>query len=168
MKKIASLSTGAKLVLAAASLLFFDLFLTWQAVSVAFGPKTTITKGLDGWDVWGLLMGLAILALIALVVARQYDDELAFDHRWNRVTLGLGAFVLAVAVLKNLRDSDSTWASYLGVALAVLVAVGAYLESVHERERTAPVGTVWRTRDRAHERAPEQRTSSRDEASPRW
>ena len=166
--KVASLSNGGKLVLAAGGLLFFDLFLTWQAVPVAFGPKNTITKGLDGWDVWGLLIGLAILALIALVVARVYDEGFAFDQRWDRVTLGLGVLVFALAVLKNFRDGDSTWASYFGVVLAGLVAAGAYLDFSHERERTSPVGTTWQPRDRARERSSGQRTSSQDEASPRW
>ncbi len=168
MEKLASLSTGAKLVLVAGGLLFFDLFLTWQTVAVDFGPKNTIMQGLDGWDIWGLLMGVAILALISLVIARQYDDGLAFDARWTRVLLALGVLVLVFALIKNLGDSDSTWASYVGVILAGVVAVGAYLDFSHQRERTAPVGPVWRTRDRTGEQASAQQTSSRDEASPRW
>jgi hypothetical protein len=163
MEKVtAPLSTGAKLVLAAGGLLFFGLFVTWQAVPVEFGPKTTVTKGLDGWDAWGLLMGLAILGLIALVIVRHYDEALAFDRRWDRVVLGLGALVVVIAVLKNLRDGDSTWASYLCVVLAGVVAAGAYLDYGYEREPVAR-GNAWQPRDRSLEQA-----SSRDETSPRW
>jgi hypothetical protein len=157
--KVASLSNGGKLVLAAGGLLFFDLFLTWQAVPVAFGPKNTITKGLDGWDVWGLLIGLAILALIALVVARVYDEGFAFDQRWDRVTLGLGVLVFALAVLKNFRDGDSTWASYLGVVLAGLVAAGAYLDLSMARTNVARWNHLAAARSRAS--APRAADSSR-------
>lgn len=167
MEKATRLSTGAKIAIAASGLLFFDLFLTWQAVPVKFGPKNTITKGLDGWDIWGLLIGLAVLALIALVVARLYDEKLAFDRRWDRVTLGLGVLVFALAVLKNFRDSNSTWASYLGVVLAGLVAASAYLDYTSEREAISR-GTAWQPRDRALERSSGQRASSQDDASPRW
>jgi hypothetical protein len=40
----------------------------------------------------------------------------------------LGVLIAICAVLKNLTDDYSTFWSYLGVALAILVAVGAWLE----------------------------------------
>jgi hypothetical protein len=40
--------------------------------------------------------------------------------------LGAGIAILALTVLKNLTDADSAWASYAGVLLAALVALGAY------------------------------------------
>ena len=168
MQRIAAFGTGTKLLLAAGSLLIVDLFLTWQAVPLDFGRNGTVTKNLDAWDFWGLLIGLATLLVVIFAVAREFDDGLAFAPRWSRVVLGLGVLVLALAVLKNVRDSDSTWASYVGVVLAGLVAVGAYLHSTYEREPTPVAGPTWRPRDRERERAPAPRPSSRDDASPRW
>ena len=141
------------------------LFLTWQTVPVVFGRSSAGTQSLDGWDFWGLLIALATLAVVALAVLREHDDELAFDPRVARVVLVLGALVFVFAVVKNVRDSDSTWASYLGVVLAALVALGAYLDFSREREPTT-TAVDWRPRDRTLERS-SSRTSA-DQTRPRW
>ena len=79
----------------------------------------------------------------------------------SRVVLGFGCLVFVAAVLKNFRDADSAWASYLGVMLAAAVAVGAYLDFAHEREARA-TAEEWRPRDRTLER------SSAEQTPPRW
>lgn len=160
MRAVADFGTGTKILLAAGSLLFVSLFLTWQTVPADFGPNVTVTQSLDGWDFWGLVIALATLAVIGLAIARERDDELAFDPRIAGVVLGLGAFVLVAAVLKNLRDSDSTWASYLGVLLAGAVALGAYLDFSSERDPRAATDE-WRPPDRSTDAAA-------DQAQPRW
>jgi hypothetical protein len=165
MQRISSFGVGTKLLLAAGTLLVVDLFLTWQTVPLDFGRNGTVTKSLDAWDFWGLLIGLATLAVVVLAVAREFDDGLAFDLRWDRVVLGLGVAVFVLTVLKNFRDSDSAWASYLGVVLAGVVAAGAYLASVQEREPTPSNDPVWQPRDRSLERSSAQ--AARDE-TPRW
>jgi hypothetical protein len=141
--RIATFSTGTKLVLAAGGLLFVDLFLTWQATELDFGPNLQVTKGLDAWDFWGLLIGLLTLALLAIVIIRESDAEVLLDSRWDVVPLVLGGLVFVIAVVKNLRDSDSTWASYLGVALAAAMAVGAFLDWTRTRSDDIPVHSAW-------------------------
>lgn len=130
-------------MLAAGSLLLVDLFLTWQSTEVDFGPQLQVTKGLDGWDFWGLWMGLLTLALLAVVIVRESEAEVMLDGRWDVVPLVLGGLVLAMAVVKNLRDVDSTWASYLGVALAAALAVGAFLDWARTRSDEVPVHSAW-------------------------
>ena len=161
MRRIADFGLGTKVLLGAGGLLLVSLFLTWQATPVDFGKNGTVTRGLDGWDFWGLVMALATLAVVILAVAREHDDDLAFDPRVTRTVLALGCFVFVAAVLKNVRDTDSTWASYLGVLLAGLVAVGAYLDFSHERD-PKPTAVEWRPRDRTLER------SSAEQTPPRW
>jgi hypothetical protein len=134
MERIASLSTGTKLMLASATLLFFDLFLTWQKLPQQYGKRFDVTANLDAWDGWGLLLGLSTLALLTLVILRQTQVELSPEIPWNRITLGLAVAMLSLAVVKNLLDAYSAWASYLGIALAGVAVVGAYLE----RDRPAP------------------------------
>ena len=165
MRRIADFGVGTKLLLGAGGLLLVGLFLTWQTVPVTFGKSSVGTQNLDGWDFWGLLIALATLAVVALAVLREHDDEFAFDPRVARVVLVLGALVLVFAVLKNLRDSDSTWASYLGLVLAALIAVGAYLDFSHEREPTM-TAEDWRPRDRALERP--SGTPAEQQTRPRW
>jgi hypothetical protein len=161
MPRVADFGAGTKVLLVSGPLLLVSLFLTWQATPVDFGKNGTVTQRLDGWDFWGLVIALATLAVLILAVMRERDDDLAFDPRVSRVVLGLGCLVLAAAVLKSFRDSDSAWGSYLGVILAGAVAVGAYLDSAHEREPRA-TAEDWRPRDRTLER------SSAEQAPPRW
>jgi hypothetical protein len=180
MGRIAALSLGTKLMLASGALLFSDLFLTWQNFDVKFDKNFAVTKSLDGWDAWGLLLGLLTLGLIGMLIAREMDSELSPDVPWNLVTLVLGVLVLALAVVKNLTDDHSAIPSYVGVALAALIAVGAVLDL--SRPDPEPRGDVppakWRPRVRSSapppadhspsRRAPADPESHAAEPSPRW
>jgi hypothetical protein len=127
--RIRELPLGAATVLVGGCVLFFSLFLTWQSLEVDYGPAGTGTQLLDGWDALGLLVGLLTLALVALVVVvRLSDVEVSPSVRWDLVTLVVASAVLGLLVLKNLTDRDSTWASYLAVAVAGAVVAGAYLD----------------------------------------
>lgn len=141
MGRIKALSNGSKLVLLAAVALFLNLSLTWQKLEVDFGPG--VVQGerlLDGWDTWGLLIGLLTIGLIALVVVLQLTDvEVSPDVPWDRIVYGLAAAIFALTLVKNLTDAGSTLASYVGVALAGLVLVGCALDRREARGSRSPV-----------------------------
>jgi hypothetical protein len=127
MERIKALSIGPRLVLVAAPLLFFSLFFTWQKLEVDFGAAGRAEAMLDGWDFWGLLIGLVALGLTALAVLYFLTEvEMSEDVPWERLLLGGGVALFVLALVKNLTDADSAWASYAGVLLAGLVALGAY------------------------------------------
>ena len=129
MAKFKSLSRGTQIVLVAAPLLFFSLFLTWQNIAVNYGRAGVARLPLDGWDAWGLLLGLLVLSTLTLVVLTNLTEvEMSSDIPWAKVTFALGVATFTVALLKNLTDAGSSWASYGFVALAGAVAVGTYLE----------------------------------------
>lgn len=152
MKRLAELSTGTKLMLASSILLFFDLFLTWQKVPQVYGGKFNFTTSIDAWDGWGLLLGLATLALLTLVVLRETNVELSPEVPWSRIVLGLSVAMLLLAAVKNLLDAHSAWASYLGVLLAAVCVVGAYLDRDRvEPERERPYSETWKPRVRAQQ-----------------
>ena len=68
---------------------------------------------LDGWDAWGLLLALLVMATVAIVALKNLTEvELSDDVPWPKITLGLGMGILAVAVVKSLTDADSSWLSY--------------------------------------------------------
>jgi len=151
MGRIAALSLGTKLMLASGVLLFFDLFLTWQDFDIPFGKRFTVTKSLDGWDAWGLALGLLTLSLLVILIVRDVDAELSPEVPWNMITTVLGLLVLAVALVKNLTDEHSAVPSYIGVALAALVAVGAVLDRARpdpEPRAEVPPTANWRPRVR--------------------
>jgi hypothetical protein len=138
MAKFKALSRGTQLVLVAGPLLLLSLFFTWQNVEVDYGPAGVAKLPLDGWDAWGLLLALLALAVVTLVVLLNMTEvEMSTEVAWPTVVLGLGVATFAVAVLKNLTDSGSSWASYGYVALGAAVAAGSYLDwSAKRRERS--------------------------------
>ena len=140
MAKFKALSRGTQLVLVAGPLLFISLFLTWQNVEVDYGRSGIADVPLDGWDAWGLLLGLLVIATVTLVVLLQLTDvEMSEDVPWSTVVLGLGSAVLVIAVVKSLTDAGSAWQSYAFVGLAGAVAAGAYLEWAAARRSPEPL-----------------------------
>ena len=139
MAKFKSLSRGSQLVLVAGSLLFLSLFFTWQYVEVDYGRAGMATISLDGWDAWGLLLALLVLATISLVALLNFaEGELSEDVPWPTIVFGLGVAILAIAAVKNATDAGSSWLSYGFVGLAGAVAVGTYLDWAQTRRREQP------------------------------
>jgi len=142
MAKFKALSRGTQLVLVAGPLLFLSLFFTWQNLAVNYGRAGVATLPLDGWDAWGLLLGLLVATTVVLVVLRTLTEvELSEGVPWVTICLGLGVTIFVVALLKNLTDAGSSWASYGFVALAGVVAYGTYRDWAAERRPArAPLG----------------------------
>jgi hypothetical protein len=140
MVKFKALPRGTQLVLIAGPLLIISLFFTWQNVEIDFGPAGIATVPLDGFDMWGLLIALLTMTLIVLVALAQLTDvDMSEDVPWETVRLTLGAAVLAIAVVKSLTDSGSTWESYGFVAFAGAVALGTYLDWARARRAERPL-----------------------------
>jgi peptidoglycan/LPS O-acetylase OafA/YrhL len=140
MERFKALSTGTKLVLAAGPLLFISLFMNWQNLRIDYGRAGIAIQPQDGWDAWGLLIALLVAATVTLVViSRMTEVEMSEDVPWDKLMLGLGAATFAVAIVKNLTDADSTWASYVFVALAGVMAFGTYLNSAEARTTKNPL-----------------------------
>jgi hypothetical protein len=142
MAQFNALSRGTQIVLVAGPLVLLSLFFTWQNVEVDYGPAGVTTVSLDGFDAWGLLLALLVLATLTLLVLRNFSDvEMSDDIPWETVVFGLGAATAAVAAAKSLLDAESSWASYGFVALAVAVGVGSYLDWAAARRERRPLIT---------------------------
>jgi len=129
MERIKALARGTKLVVVAGPVLFFSLFFNWQTLKIDYGPAGIADQPQDGWDAWGLLIALLVIATVTLVVLFHLTEvEMSEDVPWETVAFGLGGAIFALAVVKNLIDANSTWASYGFVALAGAVAAGTYLD----------------------------------------
>jgi hypothetical protein len=139
MERLKALSRGTKLVLVAGPLLFASLFFTWQMIEVDFGPAGRAEYSLDGWDAWGLLIALLVIAVVSLVVVIHLTDvALPEDVPWTALTFALGNCAFIVTLVKNLTDANSTWTSYVFVLLAAVVAVGTYLNWSEARAPEPP------------------------------
>jgi len=147
MATFKALSRGRQIVLVAGPLLFLSLFFTWQNVEFDYGPAGIATVPLDGFDAWGLLLALLVVGTVTIIALQSITDvEMSSDVPWAKVTFGLGAATFAVAVLKNLTDAGSSWASYGYVALAGAVTVGTYLEWAAARKDGKPLLTARKRR----------------------
>ena len=58
---------------------------------IDYGPAGIATLPQDGWDAWGLLIALLVVATVTLVVlVRMTEVEMSEDVPWEKVTFGLG------------------------------------------------------------------------------
>lgn len=144
MEHLTSLSLGKKLILGAGLLLFIDTFFAWQSVSLKFAGVTAVTAKANAWHgFWGVVLCLMTIAIVLLVAAQIIGAALPPSVPGGLVTLALGGLILLFALLKNLIDDYSAWASYVGIVLAAGVAFGAWLsfqESGEELPRMASAG----------------------------
>jgi len=103
MDRIKGHSTGSKIVLGCGILLFFSLFFTWQNLQVDFGHAGIATLTPDGWDFWGLVVGLVTLTVITLVVVVHATEvDLSEEIPWEGLILALAGALLGLVLLKNL------------------------------------------------------------------
>lgn len=129
MDRLKALGRGSQLMLVGSVLLLIVSFFRWQEVSVDLGPLGSASGGVSAWDdIGGILMGVLTIVLIARLVAQLAAVEIPIPVSFAMTSAVLAFAILIIAVLKNLTDDYSTFWSYLGVALAALIAVGAWME----------------------------------------
>jgi hypothetical protein len=126
MDQIQTLSTGRKLLLGAGALLFVFTFFAWQKIDIEFGGVTAVSAKANAWHgFWGVFMGILLIVLVVWVAAHTFGVAVPGGLPVGLTTAVLGVLVFVFALLKNLTDDYSAWASYVGLVLAALVAVGS-------------------------------------------
>ena len=128
MERFNALGRGMQIMLVAGALLFIDLFLRWQEVEFDLGPLGEGSAGVSAWDNFlGIVLGLLVIALLVWIVLRIAAVDIPIPVSPVMVAALLGGLIAVVALLKNLVDDYSTIWSYIGVVLAILIAVGAWM-----------------------------------------
>jgi hypothetical protein len=129
MERFNALGRGAQIMLVSSVLLLIISFFNWQEVEFDLGPLGEGSAGVSAWDdIGGILMGILTIVLLARIVANLAAVNLPIPVSFAMTTAVLAFLILALALIKNLTDDYSTWASYVGVVLAALIAVGAWME----------------------------------------
>jgi len=129
MERFNALGRGAQLMLVGAVLLFIDLFLPWQD----FGNELTDAVGVDasfnGWRGFaGVVLGLLTIVLLAWLIVRIASVNIPLPVSTAMSAALIGTLILIFAVIKLLTiigDEATIWA-WIGLALAVVIAVGAF------------------------------------------
>jgi hypothetical protein len=124
MDRFNALGRGAQLMLAAGVLFLISTFFNWQEVEV--GP---IEVGQSAWHgFWGVVMGLLAIVLIAWLIARVAGVDIPIPFSAALISAVLAVLIFVFALIKVLTDDFvSTWA-WIGLILAALIVVGAWLE----------------------------------------
>jgi hypothetical protein len=124
MDRFNALGRGMQLMLVAGVLLLIDTFLDWQSIDTAIG-----SFGQSAWHGFGgVLLGLLVIVLLAWLAVRLAAAEIQLPVSASLIAAFLGFLIFIVAVLKNLIDDYSSFWSYVGIVLAALIAVGAWLQ----------------------------------------
>jgi len=136
-KNINALSTGEKMILPGALVLFIAGFLPWYELDL--GPFGSVTR--NGWESPGafwstmaILIGLAMAGAVAAKHTRTVDmaDNVG-SSTWPRIHLAAGVAALMFLLIKLLGNHDYTALGlYLGIFGAGALAVGGFLMFIEE------------------------------------
>ena len=142
MPNLADLSTATKVLLGAGVLMFIDLFLSWQKQCVDT-PVGDVCGSRSGWAGWGVLIGLLTIALIAWegITLAGIASNINVPVAASIVSAALAAGILLFTIIKVLADNEArSWPMWLGLLLAIAIAVGGWLKykETPDRLATAP------------------------------
>lgn len=138
---ISKLTHGAKLVLGGTILFLIVSIFNWQAVDTVVG-----SIGVNMWHGWGVLAGLIAIAIIVWEGLRLANMKIEIGLTPAMVTAALAILLLVFTVLKFLVSNEfRTFWAWLGLLLAILVAVGAWLNMKQLGESVSEMGASMKT-----------------------
>lgn len=130
MERFNALGRGAQLMLIGAVLLFIDLFLPWQDFDVGgLADELGVDATFSGWRGIGFVVGLLTIVILAWLIVRIASVDIPLPVSTAMTGALLGTLILIFTIIKLLTilgDEATIWA-WVGVALAVLIAVGAFM-----------------------------------------
>jgi hypothetical protein len=130
MERFNALGRGAQLMLIGGVLLFIDLFFPWQDFDVGgLADELGVDATFSGWRGVGFVLGLLTIVLLAWLIVRIASVNIPLPVSTAMTGALLGTLILIFAIIKLLTilgDEATIWA-WIGVALAVVVAVGAFM-----------------------------------------
>ena len=122
MERFNALGRGAQLMLVGAVLLFVDLFLPWQDFNIGDLGQ------FSGWRGVGVIVGILTIVLLAWLIVRLASVNIPLPVSTAMTAALIGTLILIFTVIKILTilgDEATIWA-WIGLALSVLIAVGAF------------------------------------------
>lgn len=125
MDRFNALGRGMQIMLVGAVLLFIDLFLPWQDFGNVLGVDVTFS----GWRGVGVILGILAIIVVAWIALRLAAVDLRLPVSSGLIAAALGVLTLAFGIIKWLTiiDDEATFWAWIGLLLAIAVAVGAWL-----------------------------------------
>ena len=130
MERFNALGRGTQLMLVGAVLLLIDLFLPWQDYNVGgVAESLGIDATFSGWRGFaGVVLGLLTIVLLAWIIVRLASVNIPLPVSTAMTAALIGTLILIFAVIKILTilgDESTIW-SWIGLVLAIVIAVGAF------------------------------------------
>jgi len=130
MERFNALGRGTQMMLVGAVLLLIDLFLPWQNFDVGgVADALGIDASFSGWRGFGgIALGLLTIVLLAWIIVRIASVNVPLPVSTAMTAALIGTLILIFAVIKILTilgDESTIW-SWIGLGLAILIAVGAF------------------------------------------
>lgn len=126
MERFNALGRGVQLMLIGGVLLFVDLLFAWQSIDL--GPLGDYSR--KGWyGAAGVIVGLLTIVLLAWLIVRLASVNIPLPVSTAMTAAIIGTLILIFTVIKLLTilgDEATIWA-WVGLALAILVAVGSFM-----------------------------------------
>ena len=130
MERFNALGRGAQLMLIGAVLLLIDLFLPWQDFDVGgLADELGVDATFSGWRGVGIILGILTIVVLAWLIVRIASVDIPLPVSTAMTGALLGTLILIFAIIKLLTilgDEATIWA-WIGTALAVVIAVGAFM-----------------------------------------
>ena len=130
MERFNALGRGAQLMLIGGVLLFIDLFFPWQDFDVGgLADELGVDATFSGWRGIGFVVGLLTIVLLAWLIVRLASVNIPLPVSTAMTGALLGTLILIFTIIKLLTilgDEATIWA-WVGTALAVVIAVGAFM-----------------------------------------
>src|SRR5690349_19385211 len=159
---ISKLTHGAKMVLGGTILFLIVSIFHWQEVDLGIA-----SVGVNMWHGWGVLAGLIAIAIIVWEGLRLANMKLEIGLTPAMVTAALALLLLVFTVLKFLVSNEfRTFWAWLGLLLAILVAVGAWVNMKQLGESVSEMGASMRTAASSAAAAAKSATDKGDDAAP--
>jgi len=127
MDHIKGMSRSSQMLIGGGVLLFIFLtFFDWQQVCVSFGGHSAC-GGRSGWAGWGVLVGILTIALVAWEVMQIFGVKIELPIKSTLLTAALAGGILLFTLIKVLVINYRHWPAWVGLILAIGIAVGGYL-----------------------------------------
>jgi hypothetical protein len=138
---MARASTGAKVILVAAILLFIDLFFPWQGVDLGeFGEAIGVSGNVSGFSGLGVLVAILCIAVIAweimLMAGVNINLGTTSPVLVSAILAGVTAAFTIIAFLTKLDAIK--WGAFVGLILALVLGYGAYMRYTESRTTAPP------------------------------
>ena len=120
------------LLVLGAFLMLIDTLLAWQSIDVG-----GLSYSRNAWHgFFGVVLGLLSVAffLNALVQGGIVETKSRLPNRLLSVVLA--PVILVFAIIKNIDDPNSAWASYVGIVLGAVITLAAVKCWQEQPERT--------------------------------